>query len=51
LWRSSNCGRKAISRDGVWTVTGSLPGRMKGGVAIAEISKQDGRILLVSHAK
>ncbi|PYJ95027.1 MAG: hypothetical protein DMF21_00520 [Verrucomicrobia bacterium] len=41
----------ATLRDGVWTVTGSLPGRMKGGVAIAEISKQDGRILLVSHAK
>ncbi|PYK35505.1 MAG: hypothetical protein DME54_04580 [Verrucomicrobia bacterium] len=41
----------ATLRDGVWTVTGSLPGRMKGGVAIAEIPKQDGRILLVSHTK
>ena len=37
--------------DGVWTVTGSLPGRTLGGVAIAEISRQDGRILRVSHTK
>jgi NTF2 fold immunity protein of polymorphic toxin system component len=28
-----------------------LPERMLGGVAIAEISKQDGRIIRVSHSK
>ena len=37
---------------GVWIVEGSLPGNYSpGGVAIAEISKQDGRILRVSHGK
>jgi hypothetical protein len=41
----------ATLRDGVWTVTGSLPERTLGDVAIAEISKQDGRILRVSHFK
>ena len=41
----------ATLRDGVWTVTGSLAAWTLGGVAIAEISKQDGRILLVSHTK
>jgi hypothetical protein len=37
----------------VWTVTGSLPngpGQI-GGVALAEISKQDARIIRVSHGK
>ncbi len=38
-------------RDGVWTVTGSLPGGRKGGVAEVEISKEDGRILRVSHGE
>ena len=42
---------QAVLRDGVWTVTGSLPRRMLGGVAIAEISKRDGRIIRVSHGK
>jgi hypothetical protein len=41
----------AALHDGVWTVTGSLPKQMLGGVAIAEISKQDGRILRVSHGR
>ena len=45
----------AALKDGVWTVTGSLhaaPGKMaKGGVALAEISQRDGRILRVSHGK
>jgi hypothetical protein len=36
---------------GVWTVEGSLPEGMAGGVAIAEITKDDGRILRVSHGK
>ena len=38
--------------NGVWIVEGSLPeGMLLGGVAIAEISKKDGRILRVSHGK
>ena len=37
---------------GVWIVEGSLPKRYGvGGVAVAEISKWDGRILRVSHGK
>lgn len=36
---------------GVWIVEGSLPKGWKGGVAIAEIAKSDGRILRVSHGK
>ena len=35
----------------VWTVQGSLPKGWVGGVAIAEISKSDGRILRVSHGR
>ena len=34
-----------------WHVSGSLPTRSLGGVAIAEISKADGRILRVSHGR
>ena len=41
----------ATLRDGVWTVTGSLPKLTPGGVAIAEISKEDGRVIRVSHGK
>ena len=37
--------------NGVWTVEGSLPKGRVGGVALAEISKVDGRILRVSHGK
>ena len=37
--------------SGVWTVSGSLPKGMLGGVAEAEIAKDDGRILRVSHGK
>jgi len=42
---------KAMLKDGTWIVTGSLPEGRLGGVAIAEISKNDGRILRVSHGK
>ncbi|HLC40880.1 MAG TPA: YbbC/YhhH family protein [Methylomirabilota bacterium] len=48
---------KARLVGGVWIVEGSLPespsGRVLvvGGVAIAEISKDDGRVLRVSHGK
>ena len=41
----------ASLKNGVWTVEGSLPKSWVGGVAIAEISKRDGRILRVSHGK
>jgi hypothetical protein len=41
----------ASLKSGVWTVQGSLPKGWVGGVAIAEISKSDGRILRVSHGK
>lgn len=37
---------------GIWTVTGSSPrGFRVGGVAEAEISKKDGRVLMVIHGK
>ena len=42
---------KATLAEGVWTVEGTLPERKKGGVALAEISKRDGRILRVAHGK
>ena len=39
-------------KDGIWTVEGSLPKQyIKGGVAIVEISKDDGRILRASHGE
>ena len=38
-------------KNGVWTVKGSLRRGWKGGVAEAEISKRDGRILRISHGK
>jgi len=41
----------ATLSNGVWRVTGSLPERCIGGVAIAEISKDDGKILRISHGK
>ena len=41
----------ATLRKGVWTVSGSLPPNTAGGVAVAEISKRDGRILRVSHGR
>ena len=36
---------------GIWTVEGSLPEYTLGGVALAEIAKDDGRILRVSHGQ
>ena len=38
-------------QNGVWIVEGSLRKGWHGGVAVAEIDKQDGRILRVSHGK
>jgi hypothetical protein len=43
---------RASLADGVWTVEGTLPKKhMLGGVAIAEIAQEDGRILRVSHGQ
>ena len=41
----------AVLTNGVWVVEGSLPKGRRGGVAVAEISKDDGRVLLVSHGR
>ena len=42
---------KAILRDGVWHVWGSTPNGSPGGVALAEISKTDARIIRIIHGK
>lgn len=42
---------KAVLRDGIWYVSGSLPSGYVGGVAEAEIAKDDGRILRINHGK
>ena len=41
----------ATLSNGVWTVVGSLPPNMVGGVAIIKISKDDGRILHIKHGR
>ena len=41
----------ATLTKGTWTVVGTKPESSKGGVALVEISKRDGRILRVSHGK
>jgi|SRR5580704_17798772 hypothetical protein len=41
----------AVLTNGVWVVQGSLPKGLVGGVAVAEISKDDGKILRVSHGQ
>jgi hypothetical protein len=42
---------KATLNKNVWTVVGSIPKGMEGGVAIAEIAKKDSKIIRVSHGK
>jgi len=42
---------RAKLKNGVWTVTGSLPEGWNGGVAEAEIAKDDGRILRITHGQ
>jgi len=42
---------KAELIGGVWVVEGNLPAGMLGGVALAEIAKDDGKIIRVSHGK
>jgi hypothetical protein len=37
--------------NGIWFVTGSIPEGWAGGVAEAEISKDDGRIIRISHGR
>lgn len=37
--------------DGVWRVEGTLPPEHLGGVPTADIAKEDGRILRVSHGQ
>ena len=41
---------KAELKDGIWTVEGTLHSA-RGGVAVIEISKDDGTILRASHGK
>jgi hypothetical protein len=41
----------ATLKGDLWTVTGSLPRRARGGTAVARIAKQDGRVLHVAHGK
>ena len=42
---------KAILKDGIWYVNGSLPKGWRGGVAEAEITKDNGRIIRISHGE
>ncbi len=41
----------AYLTNNVWTVAGSLPESVSGGVAVAQIAKDDGKILRVIHYK
>ncbi len=41
----------AAIKSGVWHIEGSLPQNVPGGVALAEISKDDAGILRISHTK
>ena len=42
---------RATLVEGIWYVTGTLPGDMEGGVAMAKISQKDGRIITVIHSQ
>ena len=42
---------KAILKNGIWYVTGSLPEGWLGGVAEAEINKESGCIIRISHGQ
>lgn len=41
----------AVLVNGIWIVEGTLPKHLLDGVAVAEIAKDDGRVLRVSHGK
>jgi len=42
---------RVLLKKDVWIVEGSLPEDLNGGIAVAEISKDSGKILRVSHGK
>jgi hypothetical protein len=42
---------KATLKDGIWYVSGSLPKGWRGGVAEAEIAKDNGKIIRISHGE
>lgn len=42
---------KATLKGGVWTVEGTLPKVMPGGVPVAEVDKNTGQIIRVSHGQ
>ena len=42
---------RAVLTNGIWIVEGTFHSSGFGGVAVAEISKDDGRIVRVSHGK
>jgi hypothetical protein len=42
---------QAYLTNGVWTVVGTLPPETSGGTAVAQIAKDDGKILRVTHFK
>jgi hypothetical protein len=41
----------ASLKKGIWTVHGSLPKDMDGGVALAKIRQKDGKVLKIIHGK
>ena len=41
----------ATLQDGVWTVAGSLPRAMLGGVAIIRLCRRNGTVLSIIHGK
>lgn len=41
----------ATLKAGVWTIEGTLPKGLNGGVAVVRLSKQDGQIISVIHGK
>ncbi|WP_050030408.1 NTF2 fold immunity protein [Verrucomicrobium sp. BvORR034] len=42
---------RAVLANGIWTVEGTFHGKGVGGVAVAEITQSDGRVVRVSHGK
>jgi hypothetical protein len=42
---------QAVLKNGLWTITGSVPKGWVGGVATAVISKRDGRVIKIYHTK
>lgn len=43
--------RSTLRNGDVWVIAGTLPAGSRGGVAHIEISRRDGRILLLSHGR